>query len=107
MQVRAILDQAGGHDIKVIPCVEAMLHKPVEEILQTPEINWEDPRPADFTRGGAWGSNRVILFAGMKCDPYVLLALLCKRTTSSLVQAVYLGFLSMGGHAGSDSASGV
>eukprot|EP00884_Botryococcus_braunii_P004215 jgi/Botrbrau1/13795/Bobra.0056s0045.2 len=64
--VRVILDTAGGYDIKVIPCTEELLHTSVEKVLRLPEPQWELPRPESWTRGGAWGSNRAILFAGMK-----------------------------------------
>jgi hypothetical protein len=79
MQVRVILDSAGGHEIKVIPCTEELLHQSVESVLRLPEPQWELPRPDNWTRGGAWGSNRAILFAGMK---YVFLFRLAKGLLS-------------------------
>ena len=68
-QVRAILDAAGGREVKVIPCDDAMLYEPLSRAVSLPEPNWEQPRPEGWTRGGAWGSQRTILFSGMKCAP--------------------------------------
>lgn len=64
--MRVILDTAGGHEVKVIPCTEDLLQEPVERVLRLPEPQWDQPRPESWTRGGAWGSSRVILFSGMK-----------------------------------------
>lgn len=66
VQVRVILDTAGGHEVKVIPCTDDLLQEPVEKVLRQPEPQWELPRPDNWTRGGSWGSCRVILFSGMK-----------------------------------------
>ena len=67
LQVRAILDYAGGHDVKVIPCKEDMLFERMDVIIRLPEPDWASARPEGWTRGGAWGSQRTILFSGMKC----------------------------------------
>ncbi|CAL5227845.1 g10877 [Coccomyxa viridis] len=64
--VRAILDAAGGREVKVIPCDDAMLYEPLSRAVSLPEPNWEQPRPEGWTRGGAWGSQRTVLFSGMK-----------------------------------------
>ena len=69
LQVRAILDAAGGREVKVIPCDDAMLYEPMSRAVSLPEPDWEQPRPEGWTRGGAWGSQRTILFSGMKCAP--------------------------------------
>ncbi len=69
LQVRAILDAAGGREVKVIPCDDAMLYEPLSRAVSLPEPNWEQPRPEGWTRGGAWGSQRTVLFSGMKCAP--------------------------------------
>jgi hypothetical protein len=65
-QVRAILDSAGGHDVKVIPANEEMLFQKMSTAIHLPEPAWDKPRPEDWTRGGDWGSQRTILFSGMK-----------------------------------------
>jgi len=66
LQVRAVLDAAGGKAVKVIPCNDAMLYEPMSTVVGLPEPDWEQPRPEGWTRGGAWGSQRTILFSGMK-----------------------------------------
>ena len=68
-QVRAILDAAKAPEVKVIPCNEAMLYEAMSMAISLPEPDWEQPRPEDWTRGGAWGSQRTILFSGMKSAP--------------------------------------
>lgn len=66
MQVRAILDSAGGHAVKVIPVKEELLYEKMSMAIHLSEPDWEKARPADWPRGGAWGSQRTILFSGMK-----------------------------------------
>ncbi|KAK9818233.1 hypothetical protein WJX72_009160 [[Myrmecia] bisecta] len=66
VMVRVILDSAGGEAVKVVPCMGPMLYETVEVALQSPEPEWNEPRPEQWTRGGAWGAQRVILFSGMK-----------------------------------------
>ena len=67
LQVRATLDYAGGHDVRVIPCKEDMLYERMGVIIGLPEPDWASARPEGWTRGGSWGSQRTILFSGMKC----------------------------------------
>ncbi|BDA46139.1 hypothetical protein COCOBI_08-2310 [Coccomyxa sp. Obi] len=64
--VRAILDSAGGQAVKVIPVKEELLYEKMSTAIHLPEPDWEKARPVDWTRGGAWGSQRTILFSGMK-----------------------------------------
>ncbi|CAL8462278.1 g1809 [Coccomyxa elongata] len=64
--VRAILDSAGGHAVKVIPVKEELLYERMSTAIHLPEPDWGKARPVDWTRGGAWGSQRTILFSGMK-----------------------------------------
>lgn len=70
--MRAILDSAGGQDVQVIPANEHLLYEKMSTVINLPEPDWERPRPADWTRGGDWGSRRVILFSGMKYVLYTL-----------------------------------
>lgn len=35
--VRALMDQAGGQDVRVVPTTPAMLHAPTAEALRQPE----------------------------------------------------------------------
>ena len=65
--MRAILDYAGGHDVKVVPCKEDMLFERMGVVIRLPEPDWASARPEGWTRGGSWGSQRTILFSGMKC----------------------------------------
>ena len=69
LQVRAILDAAGGREVKVIPCDDGMLYEPMSRAVSLAEPDWEQPRAEGWTRGGAWGSQRTILFSGMKYAP--------------------------------------
>ena len=66
-QVRALLDSAGGHDVRVLPCRGDALHGSLAQALAAPEPDWAAPRPPDWTRGGEWGSQRVALFCLMRC----------------------------------------
>lgn len=63
---RALLDSLGGAEIKVLPANEEMLSASVGEAVHAEEIDWSLPRPGDWIRGGAWGSQRVILFSGLQ-----------------------------------------
>ena len=62
---RALLDALGGAAIKVLPATEEMLAGTVGEAVRADEIDWALPRPADWVLGGAWGSQRAILFSGL------------------------------------------
>ena len=53
----------------MIPCNDDMLYEPMSRAISLPEPNWEQPRPEGWTRGGDWGSQRTILFSGMKSVP--------------------------------------
>ncbi|EIE24175.1 hypothetical protein COCSUDRAFT_41460 [Coccomyxa subellipsoidea C-169] len=64
--VRAILDSAGGHAVKVIPVKDELLYEKMSTAIHLPEPDWGAARPQGWTRGGAWGSQRTILFSGMK-----------------------------------------
>lgn len=89
LQVRAILDAAGGREVKVIPCDDAMLYEPMSRAVSLPEPDWEQPRPEGWTRGGAWGSQRTILFSGMKCAPSSILSQLQKHGQSPCKTALH------------------
>lgn len=62
---RALLDAVGADSVKVLPATNEMLNGPVEAAIHEQEVDWGAPRPADWIRGGAWGSQRVILFSGL------------------------------------------
>lgn len=62
-----MLDSVGGHDIRVLPCTQDMLYGTVDAAVWTPEIDWSQPRPGDWIMGGGWGSQRAVLFAGLRC----------------------------------------
>lgn len=62
--VRATLDALGGHTIKVLPASADMLAGPVGAALSEPEVDWSAPRPPAWILGGAWGSQRTVLFSG-------------------------------------------
>ncbi|EFJ48355.1 hypothetical protein VOLCADRAFT_90942 [Volvox carteri f. nagariensis] len=63
--VRALLDSAGGHVVKVLPVTEAMLYGTVDEAVQSGEQDWSAPRPLGGPRGGGWGAQRTVLFSGL------------------------------------------
>lgn len=63
---RHLLDAMGAHTVKVLPCTEAMLHGSLGEALAVPEVDWEQPRPPDWLLGGGWGSQRSMLFSGLR-----------------------------------------
>ncbi|GLI61119.1 hypothetical protein VaNZ11_003392, partial [Volvox africanus] len=63
--VRALLDTAGGHVVKVLPVTESMLYGTVDEAVHLAEQDWAAPRAPDGPRGGSWGSQRTVLFAGL------------------------------------------
>lgn len=64
-QVRATLDQAGGHEVRVVPCIGPMLHASVDEALQAPEPTWSERRPDAWGQPGAFSTHRAVLFSGM------------------------------------------
>ena len=68
-QVRIILDSYGGQAVKVVPCTPALLHAPVSKALVAPEPNWNQPAPQAWLSGSTWGSQRTILFSGLKYGP--------------------------------------
>jgi hypothetical protein len=39
---------------------------PLDAALATPEIDWSAPRPDGWIMGGGWGSQRVVMFAGVQ-----------------------------------------
>lgn len=41
-----------------------MLQSPVAVALAEAEVDWSSPRPPEWIMGGAWGSQRTILFSG-------------------------------------------
>lgn len=45
-----------------------MLNKRVEEILDFPETDWEQPRDETITSGGTWGSIRTVVFGGLPME---------------------------------------
>lgn len=62
-----VLDAVRAQDVKVVPCTESMLFSPLAQALAHPEPDWEAPRPSGWEyRGGSWGSQRTILFSGLK-----------------------------------------
>ncbi|GIL58408.1 hypothetical protein Vafri_13539, partial [Volvox africanus] len=63
--VRALLDSAGGHVVKVLPVTESMLYGTVDEAVHLAEQDWAAPRVPDGPRGGGWGSQRTVLFSGL------------------------------------------
>ena len=64
--IRCILDTAGSAAVKVIPCTSDMLYLSVQHGLNEPEVDWSQPRPDSWGRGREWGSQRVILFSGLR-----------------------------------------
>lgn len=62
---RALLDAAGARDVKVLPATAEMLHGTVGAAVAEPEVDWAAARAPDWIRGGAWGSQRCILFSGL------------------------------------------
>ncbi len=96
--MRAILDMAGGQDVKVIPCKDDMLYERISLVLGLPEPDWDAARPADGPRGGAWGSQRTILFSGMKCarPPPLMLRLRLTGACRPLIGACWQCMLLIG-----------
>lgn len=45
-----------------------MLQGPLDLALATPEVDWSAPRPPEWILGGAWGSQRTIMFSGKYQD---------------------------------------
>eukprot|EP00803_Ostreobium_quekettii_P004033 evm.model.scf_665.5 EVM.evm.TU.scf_665.5 scf_665:38896-43254(-) len=66
--VRVLLDSAGGHAVKVVPVKADMMAMHVRDAVHLPEPDWEKPRPENFTLGGGWGSQRVIVFGGVRVE---------------------------------------
>lgn len=66
LQARATLDMVNGHSIKVVPVVGPMLWGTVAEALAVAEPDWEQPKPEEVPRSGDWGSQRTILFSGLR-----------------------------------------
>lgn len=64
--IRCILDSAGSALVKVIPCTSDMLYLSVKTGMNEPEVDWSQPRPENWGRGREWGSQRVILFSGVR-----------------------------------------
>lgn len=66
VEVRAILDEAGAYELKVLPCTSEMLHSTVSQALNTKEQDWDKPKPSRADMGNAnWGSLRTVLFSGL------------------------------------------
>lgn len=51
-QVRALLDMAGGQEIKVVPCNDRELRLSVSKALLVPEPDWEKPKPEEVDEDG-------------------------------------------------------
>jgi hypothetical protein len=68
---RALLDSLGADRVKVLPATQSMLAGPVGAAVREPEADWSAPRPADWIQGGAWGSQRCILFSGLPVSAQV------------------------------------
>ncbi|GAX77278.1 hypothetical protein CEUSTIGMA_g4724.t1 [Chlamydomonas eustigma] len=62
---RAILDSAGGNEIKVLMCTDEMLVGSVEAALWEEEVDWSQPRPQMWNQGRAWGSQKTLMFSGL------------------------------------------
>ena len=43
-----------------------MLHGPLAEALQVVEPDWNQPAPEGWLSGSSWGTQRTILFSGLK-----------------------------------------
>jgi len=68
-QVRALLDAAGGQEVRVLPCRGEALYGRLADALAAGEPDWAAPRPEGWPRGGEWGSKRVVLCSGMRRAP--------------------------------------
>ena len=64
--IRCVLDAAGFDAVKVLPCTPDMLYMTLEHGVNEPEADWSQPRPDNWGRGREWGSQRVILFSGLR-----------------------------------------
>jgi hypothetical protein len=71
VMVRVMLDTLGAHDVKVLPVLPAMLEGTVAAAAGAPEVDWGAPRPEEWVRGGAWGSQRAVLFSGLSLPTQV------------------------------------
>eukprot|EP00775_Hariotina_reticulata_P003320 gene3320-3597_t len=60
---RATLDSLDAHQVKVLPVSQEMLQLPLELAVQQQEIDWTSPRPPQWIMGGAWGSQRTLMFS--------------------------------------------
>ena len=87
-----MLDAVGGHEIKIVPVSEGMLHDTVDAALNQPEPDWESPRADDWTRGGAWGSQRTILFGGLTCAYCLFTGDSSRRAPSPPLQYIDIHF---------------
>lgn len=63
--LRYLLDGIDASHVKVLVADEQLLYSTLDDALATPEINWEEPRPENWIKGGGWGSSRVCLFSGL------------------------------------------
>jgi hypothetical protein len=59
------MDQLGWVDTRVIPVTSAMLTGTTASALSAPEPSWDQPRDAGY-QGGGWGSERILLFEGLR-----------------------------------------
>jgi hypothetical protein len=64
-KVRQLLDELGGHSVKVLPASREMLTERLRDALRSPEPDWGAPRPTDAAYGGGFGAARVVLFSGL------------------------------------------
>ncbi len=66
--IRVVLDSAGADAVKLVVAGNDTLYMPAEAALHLPEPDWEQPRQlSDIGYGGGWGSQRTILFSGLRC----------------------------------------
>ena len=65
---RALLDYAGGQEIRVLPCTQDMLQGTVGQAIHSEEVDWTLPPPKDWIQGGGYGSQRTILFSGRSLE---------------------------------------
>jgi hypothetical protein len=68
---RVLLDTLGAHRVKVLPATQPMLEGSVEAAVHADEVDWGAPRPEGWIMGGAWGSQRTILFSGLPLSAQV------------------------------------
>jgi hypothetical protein len=63
--LRYLLDGIDAAHVKVLVADETMLYSTLDDALATNEIDWAQPRPENWIKGGGWGASRVCLFAGL------------------------------------------